>query len=135
MRVAPDIEALRAAVDVLDDRLLSLVSDRSRMVARIQALKARWGLSPRDPAREDAVLVRARAHGVGRYSREVGVAVLRLLIEAAEDVVAPPGRPTRGRGAIAGGPPPPAGRAADRQNGHGPHPRRGSWPRGRGFER
>lgn len=58
-----DIEALRAAIDAVDDRLLALLAERLDLVRTIGRVKAAAGKTGPDPQREDAITHRLAATG------------------------------------------------------------------------
>ena len=52
------LRRLRQRIDVLDTRLLRLLTQRAKLAVRVGALKKRQGLRLFDPARERAILRR-----------------------------------------------------------------------------
>jgi chorismate mutase len=50
------IEKLRKKVDTIDNKLISLLSDRFKTTKEIQSLKKKAGLGLRDGSRENAIL-------------------------------------------------------------------------------
>lgn len=63
---AENLDALRRQIDAVDDRLLAVLAERTRLVLRAADLKPPGGVAV--PAREEAILTRlrsrARAHGI-----------------------------------------------------------------------
>lgn len=59
-----DLERLRAALDDCNAELCAALARRAALVREVAALKARAGLAPLDPAREEHMLqaVRSAAH-------------------------------------------------------------------------
>ena len=55
---AAALRGLRRRIDVLDTRLLRLLTQRAKLAVRVGALKKRQGLRLFDPARERAILRR-----------------------------------------------------------------------------
>lgn len=55
------IDALRARIDEVDDRLLALLVQRARLAAEIGVVKRRTGAGRVDPAREEQIKARLAA--------------------------------------------------------------------------
>ncbi len=56
----PDLARLRASIDNLDAALVHLLAERFRCTQQVGELKARVGLPPSDPAREEQQMARLR---------------------------------------------------------------------------
>jgi chorismate mutase len=56
----PELTRLRASIDNLDAALVYLLAERFRCTQQVGELKARVGLPPSDPAREQQQLTRLR---------------------------------------------------------------------------
>ncbi len=61
MTADPELEALRAEIDAIDQEILDRVAARVRVVLRVGELKRRLGLPVYDPERERAMLERLAA--------------------------------------------------------------------------
>jgi len=59
MSARKDIEALRAEIDGIDERIVELLEERVKLVRAIATYKAAAGLPLVDPAREAAIVARA----------------------------------------------------------------------------
>jgi len=57
----PELEALRAEIDAIDQEILDRLAARVRVVLRVGELKRRLGLPVYDPERERAMLERLAA--------------------------------------------------------------------------
>jgi chorismate mutase/GNAT superfamily N-acetyltransferase len=107
---APDIEmawpdptslqALRARVDDVDDRLAALLDERAGLTARIQRVKPVAGQAGRDEARERQI-VRRMAHLAPRLGEERIGRIMHTVIseglDAAEEGTGPSDRPSTTR--------------------------------------
>ncbi|MCC6216801.1 MAG: prephenate dehydratase [Polyangiaceae bacterium] len=104
MSDAPDLVALRARIDELDDRLLDLLDDRARVAEAIGRVKReRAAVTLHDPEREERVLSRLAARQAARGAaafpaasvrpvfREVMSACLSLEQPIAVGYLGPPG--------------------------------------------
>lgn len=56
-----ELERLRGSIDNLDSALLHLLAERFKVTQRVGELKARHGLPPADPTREQQQIERLRA--------------------------------------------------------------------------
>ena len=63
--VDADLAARRAELARIDDELLALLSRRHRIVRDLHRWKAEQGVRQRDPAQEQAVILRLRAQAEG----------------------------------------------------------------------
>ena len=68
LRVDPELAALRAELDGIDEALFPLVRDRMRCIERVGAIKAQAGMPVFQPGRAAEVkrqaVARAREHGL-----------------------------------------------------------------------
>ncbi len=55
------LEQLRSSIDDIDDALITMLADRFRITQAVGEHKARTGLAPADPEREDRQIARLRA--------------------------------------------------------------------------
>ena len=76
------LAALRADVDRINARLVSVLQQRARLVARIARLKRRANLPIVDVARERAMLRAALVGAGGGFSRPVLERILRAVFTA-----------------------------------------------------
>lgn len=74
MKPPDELTRLRAVIDDVDDRLLTLLAERAAAVRELWAWKATSGVAQRDPAREaelrERLLRRADALGLDRAAVE-----------------------------------------------------------------
>ena len=73
----PELEALRAEIDAIDQEILDRVAARVRVVLRVGELKRRLGLPVYDPDRERAMLERLAK----RASPPLDLATIRRIFE------------------------------------------------------
>ncbi|MBL9011801.1 MAG: chorismate mutase [Alphaproteobacteria bacterium] len=59
--IAPDLLALRESIDNIDAALIHLLAERFKCTQRVGEFKARHGLPPADPAREQRQIARLRS--------------------------------------------------------------------------
>lgn len=64
----PELLRLRASIDNIDAALIHLLAERFTCTQRVGELKAREGMPPADPAREEVQVARLRA-----LAREAGL--------------------------------------------------------------
>ena len=57
----PELAGLRASIDNIDAALIHLLAERFKCTQRVGELKARAGMPPADPAREEVQVARLRA--------------------------------------------------------------------------
>jgi chorismate mutase len=57
----PELARLRASIDNIDAALVHLLAERFKCTQQVGELKAREGMPPADPAREEAQIARLRA--------------------------------------------------------------------------
>ena len=55
-----DLQSLRASIDNIDAALVHLLAERFKCTQRVGELKAREGMPPADPAREEVQVARLR---------------------------------------------------------------------------
>jgi chorismate mutase len=84
------LAALRAQIDVVDDRLRELLGDRRDLSQRIQALRAELGNAGVQPSRE-AEVAAGYVSALGGHGHEVAEAVLLLCRGAVPSRPAGPG--------------------------------------------
>ncbi len=58
--VSSELERLRSSIDNIDAALVHLLAERFKCTQQVGALKARAGLPPADPAREERQITRLR---------------------------------------------------------------------------
>lgn len=78
----PTIDKLRQRIDLVDRRLLALLSERGRLVAQVGKRKQHLGLGFHQPGRERAVLDRLVWANEGPYPDEAIEAVFREVMSA-----------------------------------------------------
>lgn len=83
MKGDSEVEALRAAIDAVDDRLLALIGERMALVRAIGRVKAAQGPLRPDPAREAAIVARLAG---GAVDGETVAAVWGALFAASHRV-------------------------------------------------
>lgn len=59
--IAPDLQALRESIDNIDAALIHLLAERFKCTQRVGEFKAKHGLPPADPAREQRQIARLRS--------------------------------------------------------------------------
>lgn len=89
-----ELARIRARIDDLDDRLVELIAERSRLATETLAVKDRGGLPRTDVRREAQVVARAarqaRARGLdGELVRDVFWRLIELSRSAARSARAP----------------------------------------------
>lgn len=77
-----DMTALRSRIDALDDQLIDLLAERSRLIDRAAVIKAREGLPARIDTRVEqvAMLARSRAAEKG-LDPDLAESLWRLMME------------------------------------------------------
>lgn len=79
--VPPDLVRLRWTIDDLDAALIHLLAERFKCTEEVGRLKARLGLPPADPAREQQQIVRLQQlASESGLDPEFAAALLRLII-------------------------------------------------------
>lgn len=92
---APDLEALRRALNELDDALFDRFRQRLDLARQVAAFKQRAGLPVSDPDREAIVAARVRGRfpeGDGRRAESLAHSLMRLSREAQYDELEPQDR-------------------------------------------
>ena len=84
-----DIEALRNAIDAVDDRLLELLADRQGLASQLGELKRRLGIPIYDQVREREILERLRKLNDGRLSEQGMLAAWREIFSASRQAQIP----------------------------------------------
>lgn len=85
----PELEPLRAAMDVLNRRLVDVLHERARLCRTIGAIKQAHGAAAADPAREDQMLAGLlRPAPADGFSPAQLATILRAVFAASRDVVA-----------------------------------------------
>ncbi|HEU4847434.1 MAG TPA: prephenate dehydratase [Rubrobacteraceae bacterium] len=79
-RTKDEMEALRAGIDEVDEKIVRLLDQRARLARRIGEIKQENGLEAYAPARERAVLDRVTSLGAGDYPMRGLQAVFREII-------------------------------------------------------
>lgn len=59
--IAPELLALRESIDNIDAALIHLLAERFKCTQRVGEFKAKHGLPPADPAREQRQIARLRS--------------------------------------------------------------------------
>lgn len=77
-----DLEALRARIDALDDRILGMLAERAAIVRDVARAKAEAGTPTHDPERERRVLDRLVEQGAGSFPSEAIQSVFREVMSA-----------------------------------------------------
>ena len=77
----PDLDALRAEIDAVDERLIQVLAERFRLTRRVGRLKVERDLASVDPAREKSQIARIRrlAAAAG-LDEDLAETVLRTVI-------------------------------------------------------
>lgn len=70
------LPGMRRRIDAIDDRLASLLAERARLTARVQAVKEVPGHAGRDPEREDQIVAR-----MARLAPELGEHRIRRIMQ------------------------------------------------------
>ncbi|MCC8191149.1 MAG: chorismate mutase [Planctomycetes bacterium] len=84
-----EIEALRHAIDGVDDRLLALLTERQKLASRLGEVKRSMGIPIYDQAREMEILDRLRAHNDGTLAEEAVMAAWREIFSASRQAQNP----------------------------------------------
>lgn len=78
----PEMQALRTRIDRLDERLVALMAERTRLIDQAAAIKARGGLQARIPARVEEVVQNARRNAAQEgLDPELAETVWRAMID------------------------------------------------------
>ncbi len=73
---------IRAAIDTIDDQLLTLLAARTELALEAGAAKVALGRAVQDPEREAALLARVAARGAGALTPDDLVELWTLLMAA-----------------------------------------------------
>lgn len=73
------LEAERARLDILDEVLFGMISQRVALSGEIQALKAKQGLPERDEGRERAILKRAEDSSQ-KHGKRIRAVMAQILV-------------------------------------------------------
>lgn len=76
------LREIRAAIDAIDDQLLSLLAARTSLAFEAGEVKAELGRAILDPEREAALLKRIAARGAGALTPDDLVALWTVLLTA-----------------------------------------------------
>ena len=79
---AARLQEIRAAIDTIDDQLLTLLAARTELALEAGAAKVALGRAVQDPEREVALLSRVAARGAGALTPEDLVELWTLLMAA-----------------------------------------------------
>jgi len=79
--MSPEIENLRQKLDLIEDKLISLLNERVKYVLEIGKIKREQGLPITDPKREEAILNRVAQKNTGPMSDEFVKEIFKKIIE------------------------------------------------------
>ncbi|MEO0064643.1 MAG: chorismate mutase [Chloroflexota bacterium] len=79
---AARLQEIRAAIDAIDDQLLTLLAARTELALEAGEVKSALGRAVQDPEREAALLARVAARGAGALTPEDLVQLWTLLMAA-----------------------------------------------------
>lgn len=83
-----ELDALRAAMDVLNRRLVDVLHERARLCRRIGARKKALGAAAADPVREQQMLATLLGHApADGFTPEALEPILRAVFAASRDLV------------------------------------------------
>jgi chorismate mutase/prephenate dehydratase len=85
---SPELRRLRARIDLLDRKLVSLMNERAELTQAVGDEKARLGRPIRDAGREREVLLRVSMANAGPTPQADLLAIYRRLIAAARSLEA-----------------------------------------------
>jgi chorismate mutase len=77
---AARLQEIRAAIDAIDDQLLTLLAARTELALEAGEVKSALGRAVQDPEREAALLARVAARGAGALTPEDLVQLWTLLM-------------------------------------------------------
>jgi isochorismate pyruvate lyase len=79
----PALDDVRRRLDQVDERLVEVLAERSRLIAEVIELKRRHGIAVVDRAREDEMLARIEARAVAAgLDPRIARQILRAVIDA-----------------------------------------------------
>jgi chorismate mutase/prephenate dehydratase len=81
-----DIEALRDAIDAIDEKILGLINQRLLLALQIGRFKKQSGIQIVDSSREKAVLGRLRERNAGPLQENALHQIFTAIIAAARDI-------------------------------------------------
>jgi chorismate mutase/prephenate dehydratase len=81
-----DIEALRDAIDEIDEKILGLINQRLLLATQIGRLKEQSGIQIVDSSREKAVLGRLLERNAGPLQENALHQIFTVIIAAARDI-------------------------------------------------
>lgn len=84
-----ELEALRRAIDEVDDAILKSLADRATLSRKVRALKTREGAPQFSPKREREILDRVEAKGAGDFPKKALLAVFREIFSGSIALEAP----------------------------------------------
>lgn len=84
-----ELEALRRAIDDVDDVILKALTDRAAISRKIRGLKSREGAPQFSPKREREILDRVEAKGAGDFPKKALLAVFREIFSGSIALEAP----------------------------------------------
>ncbi|AKE52142.1 chorismate mutase [Kangiella geojedonensis] len=76
------LEAIRANIDDVDERLVQLIEQRAELVQSLMAVKKEQGVSARIPEREEAVVSALHKRHGHHFTREELQAIYQPIFEA-----------------------------------------------------
>ena len=76
-----DIEALRRNIDLVEDKLISLLNERAKYALEIGKIKHRQGLPIVDSNRQEMILSRVAEKNPGPMSNKFMVDIFKKIIE------------------------------------------------------
>ncbi len=79
---SPDIEGLRKKIDLIDDEIVRLLTERAEVVTKIAQIKRDAGLPFHNPDRERAILERVTASCKGMFPKDALKVIFREIISA-----------------------------------------------------
>jgi len=79
--MTPEIEALRQKLDLIEDKLISLLNERAKYVLEVGKIKHEKGLPVEDPKRQELILNRVMQKNPGPFSDESIRDIFKKIIE------------------------------------------------------
>jgi chorismate mutase len=79
--MTPEIEALRQKLDLIEDKLISLLNERAKYVIEIGKIKHEKGLPIEDPKRQEIILNRVAKKNSDTVSDEFIKNIFKKIIE------------------------------------------------------
>ncbi len=79
--MTPEIEAFRQKLDLIEDKLISLLNERTQYVLEIGKIKRKEGLPITDAKREETILNRVAQKNPGPASDEFVREIFKKIIE------------------------------------------------------